>query len=44
MGTMWMWKTQAGPWMVYGLWWKQRVFIGVSVINRGEVWTLGGRE
>ena len=38
--SLWFWGKQAGPWLVWGLWWKQRVFVGVSVIQRGEEWTL----
>lgn len=38
--SLWFWGGKAGPWTVWGLWWKQRVFIGVSVIKRGEEWTL----
>ena len=29
---------QVVPWRVWGLWWKQRSFIGVSIINEGEEW------
>jgi hypothetical protein len=36
--TMWFWATQRGPWRLWGLWWKQRAFIGFTVINTGEVW------
>jgi hypothetical protein len=36
--TMWFWDTRRGPWRLWGLWWKRRVFIGFSAINKGEVW------
>ncbi len=35
----WFWNKQMGPWRIWGLWWKRRMFIGVSVINKGEEWT-----
>lgn len=36
--TRWFWGDQVGPWRVWGFWYKQRTFIGVSVINEGEQW------
>lgn len=35
--TKWFWGTKRGPWLIYGLWYKQRWFIGVSIIMEG-VW------
>ncbi len=37
----WFFGKLLGPWKVYGLWWRQRVFIGVSSIAKGEEWTEG---
>lgn len=39
--TMWFWDTRRGPWRLWGLWWKQQWFLGLTVISRGEVWDDG---
>jgi hypothetical protein len=29
--TKWFWNAKVGPWTCWGIWWRQCVFIGVSV-------------
>ena len=35
--TKWFWGERRGPWQIWGLWYKQRWFIGASVILEG-IW------
>ena len=42
--TMWFLGGYAGPWRLFGIWWRQRVFVGVSVIRTGEEWTMSERD
>lgn len=37
---MWFFGGHAGPWRLWGVWWKRRVFLGVSVIRQNEDWEL----
>jgi hypothetical protein len=36
--TKWFWNAGVGPWRCWGVWWKQRIFVGISVINQGQEW------
>jgi hypothetical protein len=28
----WFWNKQMGPWRIWGLWWKRRVFVGLLAV------------
>jgi len=42
--TLWFWNTPVGPWRNWGLWWKQRVYIGVSIVNEKADWEISQRD
>lgn len=31
--SVWFWGETLGPWSLYGLWYKQKFFIGISINN-----------
>jgi hypothetical protein len=41
--THFFWGRGLGPWKVWGLWYRQKVFIGVSMIVEGE-WEISERD
>lgn len=44
MKSHWFWGRQLGKMTHWGLWWRQRVFIGISKVQEGEPWTIEPKE
>ena len=41
--TMWFWRRRLGPWLVTGMWWRQRIFFGITAVV-GEEWEISERD